>query len=137
MANPNPCAYPFHYVQRLRLAARGSAGPTPSGTYIFSDLLIPNARFVDSSKAQLEKAHGEGERWPRSLWTSQRDTGIRRVPLVGPEEMDAVAYSAQYNSYAIGSFLVGAHALYQAGSAAFTRELVRGSFKRRCATDAV
>ena len=34
---------------------------TAVDTNIFLDLLIPNARFVDSSKAKLEKAHGEGE----------------------------------------------------------------------------
>ena len=33
---------------------------TAVDTNIFLDLLIPNARFVDASKAKLEKAHDEG-----------------------------------------------------------------------------
>ena len=68
---------------------------TAVDTNIFLDLLIPNARFVDASKEQLEKAHGEGELiicevvWAElaSQFVEQtaieaflRDTGIRRVP---------------------------------------------------------
>ena len=68
---------------------------TAVDTNIFLDLLIPNARFVDASKAKLEKAHGEGELivcevvWAElaSQFVEQaeieaflRDTGIRRVP---------------------------------------------------------
>ena len=68
---------------------------TAVDTNIFLDLLIPNARFVDASKAKLEKAHGEGGLiicevvWAElaSQFVEQtaieaflRDTGIRRVP---------------------------------------------------------
>lgn len=68
---------------------------TAVDTNVFLDLLIPNARFVDSSKAKLEKAHGQGELivcevvWAElaSQFAEQaaieaflRDAGIRRVP---------------------------------------------------------
>ena len=68
---------------------------TAVDTNIFLDLLIPNARFVDSSKEKLEKAHGEGELivcevvWAElasqfveqpALEAFLRDAGIRRVP---------------------------------------------------------
>ena len=68
---------------------------TAVDTNIFLDLLIPNAHFVDASKAKLEKAHDEGGLiicevvWAElaSQFAEQtaieaflRDTGIRRVP---------------------------------------------------------
>lgn len=68
---------------------------TAVDTNVLLDLLIPNARFVDSSMAALVKAHGEGELilcevvWGElaaqfarreEVEAFLRDTGIRLVP---------------------------------------------------------
>ena len=112
---------------------------TAVDTNIFLDLLIPNARFVDSSKEKLEKAHGEGELivcevvWAElaSQFVDQpaieaflRDAGIRRVPATEDALFAAglawKTYRARRGArlrgrqHIVSDFLIGAHALHQA-----------------------
>lgn len=112
---------------------------TAVDTNIFLDLLIPNARFVDSSKEKLEKAHGEGELivcevvWAElaSQFVEQpaieaflRDAGIRRVPATEDALFAAglawKTYRARRGArlrgqqHIVSDFLIGAHALHQA-----------------------
>lgn len=112
---------------------------TAVDTNIFLDLLIPNARFVDSSKEKLEKAHGEGELivcevvWAElasqfveqpALEAFLRDAGIRRVPATEDALFAAglawKTYRARRGArlrgqqHIVSDFLIGAHALHQA-----------------------
>lgn len=74
---------------------------TALDTNVLLDLLIPNARFLDSSRSALEKAHSEGPLiLCEAVWselasqfesreevaTFLRDTGIRLVPAT-PEAL--------------------------------------------------